>query len=226
MKKIFDIILKPARLILIICAFAYAGLYSLVTFGNFGGGFLDVLASLIIYVLTITAVVAIPLLLLLKKEDAAKLVFIIVGGYWLITEGRSYLSYGQIADSQNGLVVATAVFGFLVGLVLTGVLVLLVLNFILKKELFRFIAVLALVGAYLFIFVFVILELVLFIKYEGAWTNYIQLFLYLVAPVGVLFGYLYFFGTPDYDFPKKAPKEEKPEEPKEEQPSEVEESQE
>ena len=44
------------------------------------------------------------------------------------------------------------------------------------------------------------------------------MFLYLIAPVGVLFGYLYFLGAPEYDFPKKAPKapkEEKEEEPEE-----------
>ena len=216
MKKVFDLLLKPARLILIICAFAYAGLYSLVTFGNFGGSFLGVLASLIIYALTVAAIVAIPVLLLLKKEEAAKLVFILVAGFWLISESRSLLSFGQVADSQNGLVVANAVFGFFAGLALTGVFVLLVLNVVLKKELFRLIAILTLAGAYLFILIFVVLEIVLYAKYDAGWTTFVGLFLDLIAPVGVLFGYLYFLGAPDYDFPKKAPKEEKPEEPKEE----------
>ena len=216
MKKIFDILLKPARLILIICAFAYAGLYSLVTFGNFGGGFLDVLASLIVYLLTVAAVVAIPVLLLLKKEEAAKIVFILVAGFWLISENRTLLGFASITESNDGLVVTTGVFAFLAGLALVGVLVLLVLNFVLKKELFRFLAVLTLAGAYLFILIFVVLEIVLYAKYDAGWTTFVGLFLDLIAPVGVLFGYLYFLGAPDYDFPKKAPKEEKPEEPKEE----------
>ena len=200
MKKIFDALLKPSRLILIVAAFAYAGIYSVVTLGGFGGGFLPVVARLIIFVLTLAAVVAIPVLLLLKKEEAAKIVFLLVAGYWLISESRNYLGFAEVTDSQNGLVVATGVFGFLAGLALVGVLVLLVLHFILKKEVFKFVALLAFLGAYLFIFVFVILEFVLFIKYEAGWTNYVELFLYLIAPVGVLFGYLYFLGAPNYEF--------------------------
>ena len=212
MKKIFDVLLKPSRLILIIAAFAYAGLFTIAIFGGFGGGFLPVVANLIIFILTVAAVVAIPVLLLLKKEEAAKIVFLLVAGYWLISESRSYLSFAQVTESENGLVVANGVFGFLAGLALVGVLVLLVLHFILKKEVFKFCAVLTFAGAFLFIFVFFILELVLFIKYENGWTSYVNLIADLIAPVGVFFGYLYFLGAPEFEFKKGSKSEEAPSE--------------
>lgn len=229
MKKIFEVLSKPARLILIIAAFAYVGVYSVVAFGGFGGGFLPVLANIIIYVLTAGAVVAIPILLLLKKEEAAKLVFLLVGAYWLISESRGLLSYANLVTENNeGLSVAYGVFGFLAGLALTGVVVLIVLKYILKKEVFKFCAVLTFVGAYSFILVFFVLRFAYQCKinYEYRnydyiiyqWLEFVNLFLYLIAPVGVLFGYLYFLGAPEYDFPKKAPKapkEEKEEEPEE-----------
>ena len=227
MKKIFEVLSKPARLILIIAAFAYVGVYSVVALGGFGGGFLPVLANIIIYVLTAGAVVAIPILLLLKKEEAAKLVFLLIGAYWLISESRGLLSYAHLVTENNeGLSVAYGVFGFLGGLALTGVVVLIVLKYILKKEVFKFCAVLTFVVAYSIILIFFILRFAYqckinyeyrdydYITYK--WSEFVDLFLYLIAPVGVLFGYLYFLGAPEYDFPKKAPKEEKPEEPKEE----------
>ena len=218
MKKIFEVLSKPARLILIIAAFAYAGLYAVISFGSFDGGFLAVVGGLIVSVLTIAAVVAVPVLLLLKKEEAAKLVFILVAGYWLVSNAQSYLlNYSWWAEGNDGLRIVIAIFGFFAGLALTGVLVLLILHFILKKEVFKFSAVLTFAGALFFIFVLMILLLVYYIKtsveneyYNVPWTNYISLFLMLVAPVAVLFGYLYFLGAPNYDFPQRAPKEKKP----------------
>ena len=221
MKKVFEVLLKPSRLILIIAAFAYAGLYAIVSFGSFDGGFLAVVGGLIVSTLTLAAVVAIPVLLLLKKEEAAKLVFILVAGYWLVSSAQNYLlNYSWWVEGDKALPILIAVFAFLAGLALTGVLVLLVLHFILKKEVFKFFAVLAFVGAYLFIFVLVVLLLVYYIQIVAnngkvGWTSYISLLLMLTAPVAVLFGYLYFLGAPQYDFPKKAPKEKKEEEPKE-----------
>lgn len=217
MKKIFDLLSKPSRMIFIIAAFAYVGLYAIISFAGFGGGFVSVLGGLIVSVLTIAAVVAIPVLLLLKREEAAKLVFILVAGFWLVSRAQSYtLNYAAWTEFEDGLGVCVGVFGFLAGLALTGVLVLLVLHFILKKEVLKFSAVLAFAGAYLFIFVTMILTLVYYIKMSVennyisfGWTNYVSLVLDLVAPVAVCFGYLYFLGAPNYDLPKRAPKEKK-----------------
>lgn len=227
MKKIFEALSKPARLILIIAAFAYAGLYAITGFGSLGGGFLSTIGGLIVTTLTVAAVVAVPILLLLKKEQAAKLVFILVAGYWLVSNAQSYiLNYGWLVqESDDGLIICLGIFGFLAGLALTGVFVLMIIHFILKKEVLKLSAVLAFLGAFLFIFVVFVLLLVQYIRIlanDGAvgWTNWIDLLAMLAAPVAVFFGYLYFLGAPEYDFPKKAPKapkEEKPEEPKEEE---------
>ncbi len=211
MKKLFEALIKPSRLILIIGGFAYAGLYSIIAFAGIGGGFLSVMAHLIITILTLAAVVAAPILLLLKKEEAAKLCFVLVAGYWLVSSTQNYLFFGDWAgEGGDGLVVAAGIFGFLAGLALAGVLVLLILNFILKKDILKFVALLAFVTAYLFIFIFIVLEFVMFIKYESPWTNYINMIIELVAPVAILFGYLYFLGAPNVEFAKKQPKEEEP----------------
>ena len=230
MKKIFEVLSKPARMILIIAAFAYAGLFAITGLGTLGGGFLSTVGGLIVTSLTVAAVVAVPILLLLKRENAAKLVFILVAGYWLVSNAQSYiLNYGWLAqDSQDGLIICLGIFGFLAGLALTGVFVLMILHFILKKEVLKFVAVLVFLGAFLFIFVLMILLLVQYIRIlanDGnvAWTNWIELLAMLAAPVAVFFGYLYFLGAPEYDLPKKAPKEKKEKEPKEEQPAPAEE---
>lgn len=215
MKKLFEVLVKPSRLILIIAGFAYAGLYAIVRFASIGGGFLPVLADLIIVTLTIGAVVAAPILLLLHKEEAAKLCFLLVAGYWLVSSTLNYLSYGDWAgEGSEGLPLVIGIFGFLAGLALAGVFVLLVLYFILKKEILKFAAVLTFAGAFLFIFVEFVLMFAYYCKlnhdYDNdiyRWTNFVGLFLNLAAPVGVCFGYLYFLGAPEYDFPKKGTKE-------------------
>ena len=223
MKKIFDLLVKPSRLILIIAAFAYAGLYSIVHFAGIGGGFLPVVADLLIITLTLIAVVAGPILLLLKKEEAAKLVFLLVAAYWLLSSVLGYLSYAyRVVEGAEALDILIGIFGFLAGLALTGVLVLLILNFILKKEVFKFSAVLAFVGAIAFILIAFILLFVYYIVKDVEWAkndwgtpynwiSFVSLFLMLAAPVAILFGYLYFLGAPEYDLPKRAPKEKKPE---------------
>lgn len=217
MKKIFDVLLRPSRMILLVASIAYAAIYAVITLGNFGGGFLPVLARTIIFVLTLAALVSIPVLLLIKKEEAAKLVLVLLSGYWLISSTQNYLSYANWAgENAQALEVVIGIFGFLAGLALAGVVVLLVLKFILKKEVFKLSAVLTFAAAYLFIVVLFVLLLIYYIKLNTEykqpiydWTNFASLSLMLIAPISVLFGYLYFFGAPQYEFQKKAPKEEK-----------------
>ena len=50
------------------------------------------------------------------------------------------------------------------------------------------------------------------IKNEAVWTSVVSLINELVAPVAVLFGYLYFVGEPQLQEKAAAPKEEKVEE--------------
>ena len=210
MKKIFEVLVKPSRLILLIASIVYICLYMVGEIGSIGGGFLDVLGSVIVFVLTLAALTSIPVLLLLKKDEAAKLVFFLVSGYWLITANQSYLFFGTAVNSKDALLNTTGVFGFLVGLFLAAVLVLLVLHFILKKEVLKLSAVLSFLLSFLLLFVFFVLYFIVHVKYNYAWTGYLDLFARLTAPVAIFFGYLYFLGAPDYEFPQKAPKEEKP----------------
>ena len=227
MNKVLKALEKASRLGLLICAITYVGLYIVARMGSIGGEILPVLSRITLVVMTIIAVGSIALLLLLKKEEAAKIVFTIVAGYWLISNSASYLTAAEGAvDGNDGLFIVTSVVGFVVGLSLTAVLVLLVLHFIMKKEILRLSALFTMAGAITVIFVLFVLNIVKFAKYSDFydWTSYVYAINSLVAPVGVCFGYLYFFGTPLFEERPAPQKEEAPkqEEPQPEQPQEVE----
>ena len=215
MKKILDFLAKPSKLIYLVCAFAYAGLFAIATLGCLGGEFLPVISSLLVFLMLFAGAIAAPLLVVLHKEQAAKIVFGLVSAYWLVIAVQNNLGYTVFCqDGFSALQATIGVFGLLIGLCLLAVLVLAILSVVLKKELFKLVSILSLVGAFVFYFVMMVLLFVLYVKHETQWTNFIQLFVDLVAPAAILFGYLYFFGAPDADFPApKAKKEEEQVEP-------------
>ena len=223
MNKIFNTLLKPARWILLIGSFVYLVIFAVATSGGLGGRFLPVVSTLIILLAGMAALAAVPVCLLLKKEDAAKLVFTILAGYWVISTILGQLGQAQMIDNgTEGLVITACVFSFLMGLCILGVLVLLVLNYVLKKDIFRLAAVLTMVGVILFALVAGILWMVVYGKWGLGWTLFVDAVGdYFILPTLILFGYLYFYGAPQ--LPEKAPKakaepkEEKKEEPKEQE---------
>lgn len=226
MKKIFDILLKPSRWVLLIGSFVYLVLFAVTTAGGIGGRFLPVLSVLIILLAGMAALAVVPVCLLLKKEDAAKLVFTILAGYWVISTVLGKLGEATVIDNNSpGILVAACIFSFLMGICVLGVLVLLVLNYIMKKDFFRFLAVMVMAGVILFALVAGILWMVVYGQWEAGWISFVNVAGdCFVLPALILFGYLYFYGAPQVPEmapkakkeSKQQPKEEKKEEPQEE----------
>ena len=221
MKKVLDSLAKAGRLGLIICAIAYVTIFLICSLGGFADtNFLAVLSILTRAALVAIIVGAIPLLLFLKRDNDAKIVFVIAGGYWLLTRISTNLSapqwMGGDLSQLPGLYVALCIVEFVLGLALTGVLVLLVLNFILKKEVLRLSALFTFAGALVLLLVASILDIAWCAQTDAGWASYFDIINEIVAAVGVCFGYLHFFGAPAIER-KAAPQvEEAKEEPKEE----------
>lgn len=219
MKKLFEVLSKPAKMILIIGSFVYAAWFATSKAGSMGGNFMSVMTNLILMVVGTALLAATPVFLLIKKEELAKIIFFILAGYWLLSTfqtlfaiAASYAGYGS-----DGLEITIGIFAFITGLALVGILVLIVLEFFLKKPIFRFISTLVFAGAILFGFVFGLLFFIYYCKWDLGWVGAVNTFIgYMLLPALLFFGLLYFLGAPavpEKAAPAKA--EEKPAEPAE-----------
>lgn len=210
MKKFFEALVKPSKLILAICAIVYAAVFMIATFGDIDEGFLPIMSTLIILIVTVAATGGLAALLFLNKEKEARMLFITLAIYYLLAFTQDYLSDVAKFDGMPGLVVARMVFSFFVGLALTAVIVLMVLHIALHKEMLGAIAVLVFICAFGLLFIRGILLFAEAIKYEYEWPIYFRIIADLAAPAGVFFGYLYFFGKPQCGCCKKEKEERYP----------------
>ena len=196
MEKILQFLGKPARLIFIICAFAYATFYAVVTAASIGGTFISVASNLMLFVVGVPLLVAAPIFLLLKKEEGAKIAFVFLISFWIIYSVESLFATAEnwCVRNADGLLITIGVFCFLLALALIAVLVLLALEYILKKSKLRVFSFFVLIGFFLFSFITFILYFIFCIKFDADWTRYFYILsTYLIAPLAVLFGCLYFF---------------------------------
>lgn len=199
MKKVFDVLLIPAKWILIIGSLVYATWFAVETAGSINGSFMSVTTHLIVLVVGTAMLFSVPILVLIKKVDLAKIAFLILAGYWLISTTRSMFSYAEVYTQLNdGLAVTGGIFAFLTGLCLVGVIVLIVLEFALKNSLFRLIAFFSMFGVILFGLVTGILIFILYAKNSYSDWTYTASFLVenLLVPTIVCFGSLFFLGAP------------------------------
>ena len=207
MNKFLNALGKPAKWILLIGSALYALLFAIMTFAQIDGNFFSVMASLIIGVVGFAVLAAVPLFILLKKENISKIVFSILAGYWLISSFLGEVGAGYNIDNGNpGIFNAACVFSFIFGLTLLAVAALLVLSFVLKKDLFRLIALGALAIAIFMALVAGILWLSYFgyVKAEydmnTSWVRVLSTICdYFFLPLIVSMGYLYFYGAPQQD---------------------------
>lgn len=222
MKKFFEALKEPSRLILIIGSFLVLVLFELTLFGNIGNEFFPVLSSIILIVAYSAALAATPVLLLMKKDNIAKIIFAILAGYWVISTIVNQIATGSMIDSDfPPLLITYSVFAFLYGIVLLGVMVLVILSIALKKDILKLIALIAVVTSIGLSYLAGLFEMIYLGSSEGAaWTTFVDAINdYFVIPVVICFGFLYFFGSTISDLPfKKEAKEEavEPEETKEE----------
>ena len=201
MEKFFNILLKPDKWILVIGSFVYATWFAVQTAGSINGTFMSVVSNLLILIVGSALLFSVPVLILLKKEDMAKIAFFILAGYWLISTALSMFGYAQTycIEDASGAAIAGGVFAFITALCLVGVLALIVLEFVAKKAFFRLFAFFAMFGVILFALLTGILlfaSTVEGIEFFG-WPNVVNLLVeYLLVPAIVCFGCLYFLGAP------------------------------
>ena len=199
MDEFFKELSKPAKLIFVIGGFVYALLFALLTAGGIAGTFMSVATNLIILIVGTCLLAASPILVLLNKKEAAKVVFLIVFGYWIISSILNYFNVAEInvVNGNDGLAIVVGIFNFIIGLALVAILVLSALEFIAKMKSLRFISFMIMLGVIVFGVVTFILALINCIRFGSPWTSYIFCVKEYLLPAPVLlFGYLYFFGAP------------------------------
>lgn len=200
MEKFFKALLIPAKWILIIGSLVYATWFAVQTAGSINGTFMSVISNLLILVVGSALLFSVPLLIIFKKVDMAKIAFFILAGYWLISTTLTMFSYAETyTDLNDGLAVTGGIFAFIAALCLVGILALIVLEFVIKKPALRLFTFFVMAGVILFVF---LAGLLLFILYAAngspvGWAYTADLLVKnLLVPTIVCFGCLYFLGAP------------------------------
>ena len=198
MGKLFNALLKPAKWILVIGSLVYATWFAVQTAGSINGTFMSVVSHLLILIVGSALLFSVPLLIIFKKEDMAKIAFFILAGYWLISTTRTMFSYAETYTGlEDGLPITAGIFAFITALCLVGILALIVLEFVVKKPALRLFTFFVMFGVILFCFLTGLLLFIYYVKWDAPWTVSADLFVEsLLVPTIVCFGCLYFLGAP------------------------------
>lgn len=199
MNKLFETLVKPSKWILIIGSFVFALWFAIKAATSIDGEFMSVMANIIILFVGTGLLVAVPILLLFKKDEQAKTVFLILVGYWLLSTIQSWLFYSETFASNNApaLAIVAGIFTFIAALGLVGILVLIVLEFALKNKSLRFITIIVLLGVIGAAFIAGILLFIYAIQMNAGWVRIVDFAIdFMFLPILICFGYLYFFGVP------------------------------
>lgn len=198
MNKLFEILAKPSKLVLIIGGFVYAAWFAARTAMGIDGNFMSVLTSIIVLFVGTGLICLPPVLLLLKKEDLAKLFFVFLIGFWVLNTPTEYFFLADtFAEANEFYPVFVSIFLLGIGLALLGVLVLLVLEMLLGMKFLRPIINLVALITVAACLLTAILFIILCATQQAPWTSYVEYALMdmMVLPVTVGFGCLYFFGV-------------------------------
>jgi len=197
MEKFFEFLTKPARWVLVIGGFFYATWFAIVTASGFGDGALSAIADLVILIVGFSLLAGLPILVLFKKDNYAKAIFLFLLGYWAINSIRTWFGYSLFAESRDGLLVSAGVFSFFFALAISTIIVLTVLEYAIKKPFLRNISLFVLLGAIVVGLVAGILFFIIYAKRKDVWPDSFSALIELfVVPAIVCFGYLHFFGAP------------------------------
>ena len=198
MEKFFNVLLKPAKWILIIGSLVYATWFAISTAGSIQGTFMSVVSHLLVLIVGSALLFSVPLLILFKKEDMAKIAFFILAGYWLISTTRGMFSNAEIyTEFEDGVAITGGIFAFIAALCLVGVLALIILEFVIKKPGLRLFTFFVMLGVILFCFLTGLFLFIYYTKWNAPWTSSADMLVEgLLVPVLVCFGCLYFLGAP------------------------------
>ena len=136
--KVFEILSKPAKWIFIIGALVYGVWFATRTAMSIDGQFMNVLTNIITLFVGTALICLPPVFLLLKKDELAKLFFVFLLGYWVLTAPSQFFILAEgFADAGEFFPVFVSIFLLTVGVGLVAILVLVILEIILKLQIFR-----------------------------------------------------------------------------------------
>ena len=199
MEKFFNTLSKPAKWVLIIGGFIYALWYAICRGASMDGNFMSVLVNIILLFVGTALLVAVPILVLLKKNEMAKTVFLILVGYWLLSSIQSYYGWAEAFcdNTDDAVAIIGGIFFFIAASCLLAVLVLIVLEFALKKPKLRFFAFLVILVLIGFAFLAGLFYFIEAIRYQWGWLRITDPWMeFVLLPIVVCFGYLFFSGAP------------------------------
>lgn len=196
MNKLFDILVKPSKLVLIIGGFVYALWFAVQTAMSIDGQFMNVLTNIVTLFVGTALICLPPIMLLLKKEELAKLFFVFLIGYWVLSTPSEYFFLAEtLADGGEPYPIFVSIFLLSIGLAVVAVLVLIILEMLLGlsalRPIINLVALIAVAACIVTAFLFIV-ECALM---KAGWTFYVRYALMdmIVLPVTVGFGCLYFF---------------------------------
>ena len=122
MNNFFKALSKPAKWILVIGSLVYATWFAVQTAGSIQGTFMSVASNLIILVVGSVLLFSVPILILVKKVDMAKIAFLILAGYWLISTTRSMFNYAETycVEGAPGAAIAGGIFAVYISWISSG----------------------------------------------------------------------------------------------------------
>ena len=173
--KVFSILSKPAKLIFIIGAFVYAVWFATMTAMAFDGQFMNVLTNIITLFIGTSLIALPPIMLLVKKDELAKLFFVFLLGYWILTTPQEYFFLSEtFASAGEFYPVFVSIFLLIIGLGLVGILVLVILEMLLGLKLLRLITLFVAIVEVLACFTTAILFMILAGINNADWSMYVR----------------------------------------------------
>ena len=163
--------------------------------GDFNGGFMPVMGTLLSMVIEVGLWLLIPVLLSIRRRSIAKWAFLGISIYWALTTIFSLLQGAGLATAfASSLSCATGVFSFLVACAMIVVSIFGVLAYWKKDTKMKLIAICIFIGTLVFYLVFFALRVALGAAWNDPWNAYFALiYEYLVIPFAMLFAALAFW---------------------------------
>ena len=198
MNKIFEVLAKPAKWVLIIGGLVYAVWFAVQTAMGFDNNFMNVLTGIVKLIVGVGLLAIPPVMLLLKKEELAKVFFVFLLGYWVLTTPQEYFFLADtFSEAGEFFPVFVSIFLLIIGLAVLGILVLLVLEILLGMKFLRpiinLVAFFTVCACILTAILFIIEAAIM----NAGWVFFVEYAFMdmILLPTVVGFGCLYFFGV-------------------------------
>ena len=186
---------RRAESICQILFYIVAGLCFIYYVGNFSGGFMPVMGTLLSMAIEVSLWLLIPVLLSVRRRSVAKWAFLGLSIFWALTTIFSLLDSAILCTTgASALSCATGVFGFLVACAMIVVSVLAPVAYWKKDSKLKIIALLVYLGTLILFLVLFSLRVALYAKWGMNWSEYFYLlYNFLVIPVAICFAALAFW---------------------------------